>query len=430
MRPTTHPPLPGDDFPASFFARIALPPEQITLSFLRKLVPHATTRIPFESMQLHEAVPESVYPPVPSQANPVTTPIDASPPTIWRKIMSSGRGGYCFELNQTLFVALRGLGVRDVVEYGGKVPYARESNGNESEDEGSPWLFATAAHICKPGAIGPLTHRITILGLPSSEGFDTFLLDIGYGSGAPMLPVPLDGRVVGNKYGRWRIVRGLWGNPDPPPELQATGKDWVDNRNNWYDGLGRGWYLQSWLPPNFMGPTDNPEEGWRWTTLYHFMPNAYYPPDFWEFNWYVSTFGEARFVNEEVAFRYLRTTDGGSAGFVRTPAHRKEGKHGILRLRWGPTKELDQIAVELGDSDGPHDEVDEVPGLLGQLARMEDNGLVSIEPAIGSTEAGMETGKLAIEPSSDAAKWELLKLVFGIRPMRDIDREGGQGGGS
>jgi arylamine N-acetyltransferase len=228
MRPVPHPPLPDDpEFPTSFFARLDLAdakPEP-SLTFLNRLIAHSVTRIPFETLQLHEPVAEAPYERVPSQSTTFSTPIDASIAAIWKKI-ASGRGGYCFELNHCLFAALRASGIRDIVQHGSQVPYERNESRTEESD---PWIFATAAHICKPGSIGPLTHRVSILGLSKEggqPGFDQYLLDIGYGSGAPALPVPLDGRVVGSKYGRWRAVQGLWGEPYPSEEIQ-TKKDWL-----------------------------------------------------------------------------------------------------------------------------------------------------------------------------------------------------------
>lgn len=442
MRPTPHPPAIGDpDFPSSFWARIGLSDVKAepTLAFLQKLIPHSTTRIPFESLQLHEEeqVGEtgstngtSYYPVPPSQRRGAySTPIDASISTIWRKI-NSGRGGYCFELNQTLFAALRALGFRDVVEYGGPVPYATESESSDDKEDASernekPWIFATAAHICRPGTIGALTHRVSIVGFPkqgSKEGdVDAFLVDIGYGSGAPGLPVPLDGRVVGSKYGRWRIVQGLWGEQYPDEATRAD-KSWLKDRKNWFDQLGRGWYLQSWLPKNFHGPSE--ETGFQWTTLYHFMPNPFFPPEFWQFNWFVSTFPEARFVAEEVSFRYLRARNSGTVTFSRTAEHRNQDKHGVFRLRWGGiAAELAAIEIELPTVDAPEEEEDEVPGLLKKLAEMEADGRVECDPKLHSFAIDSDSGKLAVMPTSDDAKWETLDVLFGMKKMATLSRK-------
>jgi hypothetical protein len=191
--------------------------------------------------------------------------------------------------------------------------------------------------------------------------------------------------------------------------------------SEWYEKAGRGWYLQSWLPGSFFGESI---EGFRWTTLYFFKPQATFNPDYWQLNWYVSTFPEARFVGEEVAFRYLRTagSSSGTASFSRTPEHRKRGEHGVLRVRFGIVAELEEVQTSSGILEGMNDETDEVPEIFKVLWAMEANGEISPEPALSFLGSESKAGKLAIYPATEEAKWKLLGAIFGLKRMADLAR--------
>ncbi|KAI9029433.1 hypothetical protein DFJ74DRAFT_765237 [Hyaloraphidium curvatum] len=406
MRPQPFHATPADPaFPASFLALLSLPDLSPTLPSLRALVAKCTSRIPFESMQLHEHAHHPGrphYDGVPSNPDPGPQRVDAEPAAVWERVRR-GRGGYCCELNGLVHAALRASGFRDACD--------------GVQRGGEPWVLATAARISRLGVVGGLTHRVSLVGLPSESapgGYDAFLVDVGYGAGAPSLPVPLDGRVVGNAQGRFRAVRGVWGQPDAGP-AGADGDWFARTDDEWWQGLGRGWYVQSYLPGNIYDPKADP--AFRWTSLYFFTPVAYHAPDFFEFNHYVSTFPEARFVAEEVAFRYLRSREGGAATFLRTAVARKEGGHGVLRVRWGRVEAHGDVEMDPSwdAGAGPWDEEeDEVAGLRGRLEGLERDGW--LERAEGSAE-----GKLAFVPRSEEGKWRALEAVFGIRRLADMD---------
>ncbi len=93
------------------------------------------------------------------------------------KIVISGKGGYCFEHNKLLFLALQELQL-DVTA-----------------------LLARILH--NSTEITPLTHRITILRYDSTE----YLLDVGNGYLTPNLPLPLDGSIHKSTTGQAYRVR-------------------------------------------------------------------------------------------------------------------------------------------------------------------------------------------------------------------------------
>jgi N-hydroxyarylamine O-acetyltransferase len=133
------------------------------------------------------------------------------------KIVTRGRGGYCFEHNLLLMAALESIGVDDV----------------------SPML--ARVRLGPPGSPRPLNHLL----LRVVDGGTTWLADVGFGGGGLLDPVPLEPGAESDQSGwRYRItedgaelVLQVWNDdawsdcygfvPEPAPIVDIE-------VNNWY----------------------------------------------------------------------------------------------------------------------------------------------------------------------------------------------------
>lgn len=95
--------------------------------------------------------------------------------SLYRRIIVSGRGGYCFEQNSLLFEMLQELGY-EVCLYLGRVIYNQDIH---------------------PG----LTHRITLVEI----GGDRYIADVGFGPLGPQFPVNMSGEVSRESFRVFRI---------------------------------------------------------------------------------------------------------------------------------------------------------------------------------------------------------------------------------
>ncbi|PHZ85687.1 arylamine N-acetyltransferase family protein [Paremcibacter congregatus] len=82
------------------------------------------------------------------------------------KIVTQGRGGYCFEHNKLLFDVLQDLGF-EVRAKLARVVYGRDADV-------------------------PRSHRVTLVTLAA----ETYLVDVGFGAYTPLVPMPLSGAEV------------------------------------------------------------------------------------------------------------------------------------------------------------------------------------------------------------------------------------------
>jgi N-hydroxyarylamine O-acetyltransferase len=104
---------------------------------------------------------------------------------VYAKLVSSGRGGYCFEHGALFQAALASLG------------YA-------------PVAHTARVVMLRPKAEAPLTHMVLTVAI----GGRPFILDPGFGGHAPIVPVPLEpGSEARSGADRHRMVR--------------AGQDWV-----------------------------------------------------------------------------------------------------------------------------------------------------------------------------------------------------------
>ncbi len=119
----------------------ALPP--VTPAGLNSLVIAQSHALTFENLDVLAGIPISI-----------------APEAILEKILSRGRGGYCFELNGLLALALESAGFRATPKLA-RVVYGRESPGPKT-------------HVC---------YRVGL-------GSETYLVDVGFGGPGLIAPLP------------------------------------------------------------------------------------------------------------------------------------------------------------------------------------------------------------------------------------------------
>ncbi len=163
---------------ADYLKRIKLadtPPEP-TLKFIAKMMQQHLFNIPFENLDV--------------QAGKIVSLV---PEEIVDKIVYQNRGGYCYEVNGLLAMALQKLGIS---------------------------CYFTAAHSMTYGVRRPRTHLVIIAKI---EG-NTYLLDTGFGSHGIRLPMNLsqtnqeivqDGQTYklekkGSDFNLYALVRETW----------------------------------------------------------------------------------------------------------------------------------------------------------------------------------------------------------------------------
>ncbi|KAH6668153.1 N-acetyltransferase family protein [Plectosphaerella plurivora] len=129
------------------------------LERLRLIQAHQLARIPFESLSLHYS-PHRL--------------LSLDLQDLYDKIVTRGRGGYCMELNAFFGAILRGLGYK-LINSGGRV-----------------WV--------KDHWTG-LEHMINIVTIDGQR----YLVDVGFGSGGSMQPIPL---IHGTEFDQIPPVRG------------------------------------------------------------------------------------------------------------------------------------------------------------------------------------------------------------------------------
>lgn len=107
---------------------------------------HATS-IPFENLDPQRGVPASL-----------------EPEALERKLVAERRGGYCFEHNRLLALALEALGYR------------------------TEPMLARVRVGAEPGAVRPRSHLV----LRVHDGADAWLADVGFGRGTLLEPIPFE----------------------------------------------------------------------------------------------------------------------------------------------------------------------------------------------------------------------------------------------
>ncbi|MEV6111506.1 arylamine N-acetyltransferase [Streptomyces sp. NPDC052109] len=171
-----------------------------------------------------------------------------APADLMAKMIHGRRGGYCYEHNTLLRLALRALGF-GVTALAGRVVLGAETPESR-----------------------PRTHAMLRVSVPGEPR--TYLADVGFGAeGALLVPVPLvTGEESEGAGRRHRLVPLPHEGPLELWELQA------------YDGRGREWVGQ-----------------------YAFTLEPFAAPDFEVFNWYVGTSPRSPFTRRP----YLQRTTAG-----------------------------------------------------------------------------------------------------------------------
>ncbi|KAL2132214.1 hypothetical protein VTI74DRAFT_4070 [Chaetomium olivicolor] len=116
------------------------------LGFLTALQVHHMARVPFESLSLHYSKHRL---------------LSLDPEDLFEKIVESGRGGYCMEVNTLFAAVLRSLGYT---------------------------LYSAGARVKGPNGYKGWDHMVNIVTIGSTR----YLVDVGFGSNGSASPQPLD----------------------------------------------------------------------------------------------------------------------------------------------------------------------------------------------------------------------------------------------
>ncbi|EMC93807.1 hypothetical protein BAUCODRAFT_74506 [Baudoinia panamericana UAMH 10762] len=219
--------------------------------FLSALMTHSLAYIPFENLELHYSPHHQ---------------ISIHPDALFEKIVrqNTGRGGYPLENNVFLGTVLRSFGF-EVMSVGARLNTLYESNGESNGEH----RFAGWSHM---------VNLVTIRG-------ETFLVDVGFGSGGPTQPIPLvenEETVIESTQERMRLRR------DAIAENEYQGnKLWILERQVFADG--------------------------HWTALYCFEDFVcFLPQDFEVMHFHASTHRTSFFTYRVIVMKYLLDARGES----------------------------------------------------------------------------------------------------------------------
>lgn len=112
--------------------------------------------------------------------------------SVFNRVVTRKRGGYCFEHNLLLFDVLVALGFE---------------------------CRLLMARVVLHGDDAPLDHRVTLVTLPDGDA----IVDVGMGWPSPTVPVPMSGDVTGDGWRSFRIVES---RPGHFTMQSSRGVDW------------------------------------------------------------------------------------------------------------------------------------------------------------------------------------------------------------
>jgi N-hydroxyarylamine O-acetyltransferase len=194
-------------------------------------------------------------------------PVRLDPASLQAKLVTSGRGGYCFEQNGLFLLALQALGFA-------VTPLAARVR----------WMLAEDAPRT------PLSHMLLKVDLP--EG--VYLADVGFGGQSPTAPLRLEpGLEQATLHGTYRVM------PAKSGALE----------------------LQMQLP----GPAPVSTSEARWQAMHRFTTEPQGPEDYETYNWRTATHPQSRFTNNLVASRVVGDTRINLLNRERT-VHRPDGR--------------------------------------------------------------------------------------------------------
>ncbi|ROT38382.1 acetyltransferase-like protein [Sodiomyces alkalinus F11] len=165
----------------AYFERIDYPrsahPEG-RLALVDALQARQLAYVPFEDLTLHYS-PHRV--------------LSLEPDDLFEKIVQQRKGGYCMELNTLFGAVLRGLGFK-VMHLGGRV--------------------------MTPDGWTGMSHMVNIVTVDNQR----YLVDVGYGRGGPMRPVPL---VSGSEFDQIAPARGRLLYTSLPEHSDPSQRVWL-----------------------------------------------------------------------------------------------------------------------------------------------------------------------------------------------------------
>ncbi|KAK3677089.1 hypothetical protein LTR78_003294 [Recurvomyces mirabilis] len=212
--------------------------------FLGALVSHTLAHVPFENLALHYSPHHQV---------------SIHPGELFQKIVTqrTGRGGYRLENNVFLGTVLRSIGF-EVMSVGARV----NAEVKNTEDE---------TGRCRFGGWSHLVNLVTIRG-------ETFVVDVGFGSGGPTRPIAL-------KEGATEL------SFPPPPHVRLR-RDAIPENEHRGNKL---WIMER------RSADDRP-----WTALYCFEDNVcFLPQDFEVMNFFTSTHRTSFFTYRVLCSKYI-----------------------------------------------------------------------------------------------------------------------------
>lgn len=201
-------------------------------------------KVPFESISVHIPYDTSKVQdndPIPFQKNLSKALIDPGP--LIDKIVTRSRGGYCFELNGLVAMALRTLGY--TITNGCARVYIHQKK--DPEVAGWAW-FSTS-------------HQVTIVTI----GDERYHVDVGFGEGQPETPLLLGSETSDHLMKRERL-------PPWPQDDEMTPLGYTLYRK--LDGI--------------------------YSPMYHYADQRVLPSEYFSSNWFNCTFPEAPFVERMV----------------------------------------------------------------------------------------------------------------------------------
>ncbi|KAI9710523.1 MAG: N-terminal acetyltransferase [Bogoriella megaspora] len=225
-----------------------------TFSFLKSLITHNLSTIPFDNLKLHYSHhATSSTPPYTHSRAPSLDPED-----LYKTIVNTGRGGYCVEMNAFFGHMLRSLGFT-VKPRGAKVhmKYCL----NEPGEWWAGW-----------------SHMVNLVEIEGSD----WLVDVGFGGVGPVGPLLADSEEIVRGIGDMDCRVRKWGNR-PAEEVEDEGMR------------------------EQMRVYETRTGGGDWEPVYAFSRHVkFFRQDYEVMNWFVSTNPNSWFTRRLVCMKYLR----------------------------------------------------------------------------------------------------------------------------
>lgn len=202
--------------------------------------------------------------------------MDVSPEGAYDLLVRKGRGSYCFGQNQVFLEILRGLGFR---AYGG----AARVNQNWSKPD-APRDYTSHTHM-------------VIFVQPDDRSNETYVVDVGFGSGALTRPIPL---VAGDAS----VVQGIG-----PTEVHRLAKAPLPHSSltTSLDGDGPSgqdiWTLEVWH-----GKGDHANEPWK--VCYSFSELEFFPKDATDGSFVVNQSNSGIFASQVMCVKVFEGEEG------------------------------------------------------------------------------------------------------------------------